>query len=238
MATQRWNLPRGASVPTGAPVPSVTVTGMRTGRTTIGRRIADSVARFDDGAAALALVTRRSSLTDRMMYTASMLGDDGRVWIAAAAVEAARSQRPGARFVHSVGWLAAESVIVNWGIKPLTSRPRPPRTEHERRLRIPSDTSFPSGHAASAATMAVILSQDSPLAPVWTALAAVIGLSRVHVGVHHGSDVVAGWLVGSVIGLAARRSTPGLRADRTERARADGHRCVRSGSAGSCLQTR
>jgi membrane-associated phospholipid phosphatase len=51
----------------------------------------------------------------------------------------------------------------------------------------------------------VLLSEDSPLAPIWIALAAGIGASRVHVGVHHGSDVAAGWGVGVGFGLVARR---------------------------------
>ncbi|MEZ5239905.1 MAG: hypothetical protein R2716_13465 [Microthrixaceae bacterium] len=47
---------------------------------------------------------------------------------------------------------------------------------------MPADTSFPSGHAASGALMAVILSESSPMAPVWVLLALGIGASRAHVG--------------------------------------------------------
>jgi undecaprenyl-diphosphatase len=79
-------------------------------------------------------------------------------------------------------------------------------TLHEHRLRIPVDTSFPSGHASSSATMAVLLSERTPFAPLWAGLAVGIGASRVHVGVHHGSDVVAGWAVGVVFGLLGRLS--------------------------------
>lgn len=169
--------------------------------------VGPTVERFDDRAAALALRARRSPAISRAMYTLSMLGDDGRVWIVAAAVEAVRDGRSTARFTHGVAWLGVESVVVNLAIKKVAHRPRPDGiTEHEHRLRIPKDTSFPSGHAASAATMAVILSEGSPLAPLWTGLALAIGASRVHVGVHHGSDVVAGWLIGAAFGVAARRT--------------------------------
>jgi membrane-associated phospholipid phosphatase len=165
------------------------------------------VERFDDSVARLALVARGRPLVNRAMYTLSTLGDDGRVWIAAAAVESMRSDDPRRTFARAMSWLSVESVIVNGPMKMLAKRPRPSSiTEHEHRLRIPKDTSFPSGHAASAATMATVLSRDSPFGPLWFALAVGIGASRVHVGVHHGSDVLGGWAVGVLIGSIARRS--------------------------------
>lgn len=163
------------------------------------------IEQVDDAAAAVALRSRRIPVLDRSMYLFSSLGDDGRVWIAASAVEAARVRSP-RRFAELVVWLGIESAVVNLGLKRIARRPRPEMlTDHEFWLRIPADTSFPSGHAASSGLMAVMLSEDSPLGPVWVLVAAGIGASRVHVGVHHGSDVAAGWLVGAGIGLLARR---------------------------------
>lgn len=165
------------------------------------------VEQVDDLAAALALRTRQVRWLDRTMYALSACGDDGRIWIAASLVEATRTRSP-RRFVELVGWLAAESALVNFGIKRVARRPRPDHlTDHEYWLRIPSDSSFPSGHAASSGLMAVLLSRSSPFAPLWVALAAGVGVSRVHVGVHHGSDVVAGWAVGVGMGLVARRAS-------------------------------
>jgi undecaprenyl-diphosphatase len=163
------------------------------------------VERFDDAAAALALRSRQVRAIDRTMYALSRWGDDGRLWIAASAIEAARVRSP-RRFAALVAWLGAESALVNLGIKRIARRPRPDViTDHEFWLRIPTDTSFPSGHAASSALMAVLLSNRSPLAPLWVAAAVGVGASRVHVGVHHGSDVAAGWLVGAGLGVLARR---------------------------------
>ncbi|MFZ4519221.1 MAG: phosphatase PAP2 family protein [Microthrixaceae bacterium] len=161
----------------------------------------------DRGAHALVARTCANPSVDRLMYLLSGLGDDGRIWIGAAAFEALRRDRPGARFLHSVAWLGIESAVVNLGMKRLVRRPRPAGgREHTHELRRPTDTSFPSGHAASAATMAVLLSEGSPLAPAYGLLAVGIGVSRVHVGVHHGSDVAAGWAVGVLFGLLARRT--------------------------------
>ena len=153
----------------------------------------------------LALGSRRVAPLDRAMYVLSACGDDGRFWLVASAVEAARVRSP-SRFLVLVGWLGAESALVNLVIKRVARRPRPDVvTDHEFWLRIPTDTSFPSGHAASSALMAVLLSEGSPFAPLWVVMAAAIGASRVHVGVHHGSDVVAGWALGAGLGASARR---------------------------------
>lgn len=162
-------------------------------------------AQFDDMAAALALRARQVHWLDRTMHVASACGDDGRIWFAASLVEATRVRSP-RRFLELIGWLGVESAVVNLGIKRVVRRPRPDHlTDHELWLRIPSDSSFPSGHAASSALMAVLLSRSSPFAPLWGAIALAVGASRVHVGVHHGSDVVAGWAVGVGMGVVARR---------------------------------
>lgn len=161
---------------------------------------------IDDRSAAVALAARRRPVLHRGMYLLSRCGDDGRIWFLATAVEAWRT-RSARRAVHDLVWLGLESAVVNLVVKRIARRPRPDVvTLHEHRLRIPVDTSFPSGHASSSATMAVLLSERSPLAPLWAGLAVGIGASRVHVGVHHGSDVVAGWAVGVVFGLLGRVS--------------------------------
>ncbi len=76
-------------------------------------------------------------------------------------------------------------------------------------LRTPLTSSFPSGHASSAFTAAGILSEHDPaLRPVFYALAAVVATSRVHVQVHHASDVVVGAALGVVFARAATRLWP------------------------------
>jgi membrane-associated phospholipid phosphatase len=69
--------------------------------------------------------------------------------------------------------------------------------------------SFPSGHAAGTAAVALLsawmltrylITWWTPQVVVWTVaigLTGAVGLSRVYLGVHYVSDVVAGWLLGS-----------------------------------------
>ena len=108
--------------------------------------------------------------------------------------------------------LGIESAVVNGGIKPLFNRPRPADWEDAagKQVRRPKTASFPSGHASSGAVAAVLLSDAVPaLRPVWWGLAATVAASRIHTRMHHASDVLAGAVVGTAIGLVARSLAPG-----------------------------
>ena len=148
---------------------------------------------------------RGNALIDPIMYGASWFGDDGRGWIAISAVRARTSSTPLRAFLRQMAWLGIESGLVNGPAKALVRRPRPlgDGVVHRHHLRRPTQSSFPSGHAASAGTMAVLLSEEG-LAPLWWTIAVTVGVSRIYVGVHHTSDVAAGLAVGAGFGLLAR----------------------------------
>lgn len=65
----------------------------------------------------------------------------------------------------------------------------------------PSDEfSFPSGHTSGAFLFAGLLSQSLPTwAAVWYSWAALVGLSRIFLGVHFPTDTVVGAVLGTVI---------------------------------------
>ena len=54
----------------------------------------------------------------------------------------------------------------------------------------------------------MLLSDDDVLWPLYYTVAAVVAASRVHVRIHHASDVVAGAALGTAFGLVARRIYP------------------------------
>jgi undecaprenyl-diphosphatase len=68
---------------------------------------------------------------------------------------------------------------------------------------IPESASFPSGHSATAFAAAVAVGLLYPrLRRPLLALAALVAISRVYLGVHYVSDVVVGTVLGVAVGLA------------------------------------
>lgn len=124
-------------------------------------------------------------------------------------------------------WLAARLLAITtlgaWALseilKLVFNRPRPAAFfgYHE-----PSTYSFPSGHAVvsmcfygALATILARRSQSSARRKLWYAAAAVIvlsiGFSRIYLGVHYLTDVVAGYALGLAILLGIGKLTAGPR---------------------------
>lgn len=94
--------------------------------------------------------------------------------------------------------------ILNHFLKELFERPRPDVVPH---LREVATLSFPSGHALTSAAVYLTLGAlimemtTSRLAKIYCMTLAMlatglIGASRVYLGVHYPTDVLAGWLIG------------------------------------------
>ena len=142
---------------------------------------------------------------DRLMYTASEAANHSLLWHGLATVQAAVRWDPRtARDLTAA--LFAEAALVNGVVKTLVGRRRPPAGgERPHSLRQPLTSSFPSGHASAAMVAASLLSRRSPWAPAYYSLALLVALSRIHVRIHHASDVAAGLALGAALGAAARR---------------------------------
>jgi undecaprenyl-diphosphatase len=121
------------------------------------------------------------------------------VWLALAGAGFVLAPRIRAALWRATLAMVLALALVDYVCKPLVGRERPfvhgPKASAI--VWIPTSTSFPSGHAASAAAGAMALSRVWPAATLslWL-LAAIIMLSRVALGVHYVSDVIAGALVG------------------------------------------
>jgi membrane-associated phospholipid phosphatase len=147
----------------------------------------------------------------------STAANHSRVWLAIAAAIAvfggARGRRTAFEGVLAIG---ATSATVNLGIKPVARRSRPARSEPDafagRHVAMPTSTSFPSGHAASAFAFAYAVSRGLPgLAVPIGLLAGAVAVSRVHTGVHYPSDVVVGSVLGAATAAMVTASGDSLR---------------------------
>ena len=154
---------------------------------------------------------RGKPAADAVMYAASAVGDHGIIWLALALVQAARRSQNGWRrpLIRAGAGLGIESALVNGPVKWMFRRSRP---VHEgprpRYLRTPRTSSFPSGHATAAFFGAALLRDDDPAWPLYYAVAVVVAASRVHVKIHHASDVIGGAAIGILLGELARHLVP------------------------------
>ena len=122
--------------------------------------------------------------------------------LAAGSLMATRNPRTAGFVIVAI---SAGAILASW-LKTVFLRPRPDLVPH---LVDVSNASFPSGHAMNSAIVYLILAalvartqQDRDVRlyvqAAAIALTLVVGVSRVYLGVHWPSDVVAGWCVGAL----------------------------------------
>ena len=168
------------------------------------------IQRFDDVVDRAFQRLRGHRAIDRLFYGASAVGDHGMIWVMLGAVRGLRGDHHWRAAVRVAAGVGIESIVVNAGVKSLFRRTRPVVIEPRPfPLRIPLTSSFPSGHATSAFCAATLLSDGDPqLAPLYYATATVVALSRIHVKIHHASDVAGGIVVGLALGQIGKRLVP------------------------------
>jgi undecaprenyl-diphosphatase len=93
-------------------------------------------------------------------------------------------------------------------IKPFFGRPRPPLVLEDVLIKAPhfGGFSFPSNHAVNMFCAAIFFGFYFPkFRPVLLIFAALVAYSRVYCGVHFPSDVLAGALLGAILGACAAK---------------------------------
>jgi len=148
-----------------------------------------------------------SSVLDVVLPRLGRAADHGVLWIGVAgglALSGRSGRRAAARGLLALSVASAATNV----LKRASGRRRPPAglvpAAREPR-RTPFTTSFPSGHAASAAAFSTAVVLELP----WTCvplvpLAAAVAASRVVIGVHYPSDVVAGAALGTAAAAVTR----------------------------------
>jgi membrane-associated phospholipid phosphatase len=140
---------------------------------------------------------------ERAAAVLSRLGEHGGIWIALGVAGALLDDRE-----RRAGWLRGAAIVggtyaANTALKLVVGRQRPQLPGLPPLTSTPTRLSFPSAHTATSFAGARSYSRMGlPATPLY-ALAGTLALSRLYLGVHYPSDVLAGALLGSAIAAAA-----------------------------------
>jgi undecaprenyl-diphosphatase len=159
-----------------------------------------------------AIANRRAWLDDAMIV-ASALGTGGFIWITIGTIAGVFPKQTAGMWrlwlAIALTWFSVDIVI-----KPLIDRDRPFEVIPDVQLisARPTTSSFPSGHAAFAAAGALALSRMLPRARLaFWGLALCVMASRLYLGVHWPTDILAGavwgWAVVWLV-LGGRSAVP------------------------------
>ena len=150
--------------------------------------------------------TRNFKPTVWLFTAATALGDFGMLWHIVGIVRAVADNSRLKQALILSALIGVESLLLNQGIKRFFKRERPTVKGDSRfKIRKPHTSSFPSGHASSAFFAAVVLTRWSswPAIALWFSFAVIVATSRIAVRIHHATDIFAGALIGTAMGLLA-----------------------------------
>ena len=167
----------------------------------------DALMNLDGGFLLFLQESVRNPVLDKIQIFITSLGDKGMIWILATVLLLIPKKTRKAGMVSAVALLGS-LLFNNMLIKNIVQRPRPYVTLEDLRIIIPrpSEYSFPSGHSSSSFAAAVSFYRLLPkkLGIPAIVLAGLIAFSRLYVGVHYPTDVLAGALMGIVLSYFAQ----------------------------------
>ena len=140
----------------------------------------------------------------------SRLGEHGGVWLAIGVVGQRRSTCARRQRWRRATATVAGTYALNTAIKLLVGRRRPELPGLPPLTSTPTPLSFPSAHASTSFAGARCYSRLGLPAPALYALAAGLSLSRLYLGVHYPSDVLAGAALGALAAACANHEPAGL----------------------------
>jgi membrane-associated phospholipid phosphatase len=156
------------------------------------------MAGFDERLLRLARTAGHSPGAERAVARFSKLGERGAIWLVVGLAGAALDRERRERWVRITRTIAG-TYALNTAIKLLVRRSRPDLADLPQLTGTPTQLSFPSAHASTSFAAAGLFRRlGIPAAPLY-ALASALSLSRLYLGVHYPSDVLAGALLGSAV---------------------------------------
>ena len=147
-------------------------------------------------------------ILDIIMPKITVLGNKGIIWVVTALIMLcfSRTRKTGlATGTACIGCLITGNLL----LKNIVARARPCWIEeHLMLIAIPDDYSFPSGHTmASFAAATVLWKMNRKVGTAAYILAVLIAFSRLYLYVHFPSDVLAGAIIGFIIGTFSVKLT-------------------------------
>ena len=128
------------------------------------------------------------------------IGEYGLIWLAIGVLMAALDPDRGDDWLFA-GVLGPAAIGLNFVVKVIVRRPRPVLEGLPPLGGAPSSLSFPSAHATSSFACATAMTRIAPEAAFLFLLAGAIAACRPYLGMHYPSDVLAGAVLGTALGL-------------------------------------
>jgi membrane-associated phospholipid phosphatase len=141
-----------------------------------------------------------SPLVEKLAKALGKAGNNGAIWVVVCLVVLALTDS------NREAWLicallAPIAIALNYVVKLVVKRPRPVLEGLPPLGGAPSSLSFPSAHATSSFAVATAMTRVDPLAALAFLLAFALALGRPYLGMHYPSDVLAGAVLGVLLGL-------------------------------------
>ncbi len=135
---------------------------------------------------------------ERAVARFSRLGEHAGIWLAIGVAGGALDAERKAEWRRATATVAA-TYALNTAIKRVVGRRRPQLPGLPALTSTPTSLSFPSAHASTSFAGARLYSRLGPPGGKLYALATGLALSRLYLGVHYPSDVVAGAALGTLV---------------------------------------
>jgi decaprenylphosphoryl-5-phosphoribose phosphatase len=147
---------------------------------------------------------------ERAVARFSRLGEHAGLWLAIGAAGWALDRRRAPRWRRATATVAG-AYALNSALKLIVHRRRPELPGLAPLTAVPTRLSMPSAHATTSFAAAGVYARMGLPAPALYALALSLSLSRLYLGVHYPSDVLAGAALGAGVaraGACATRARP------------------------------